>query len=137
MSIVCAAIKNNEVAIAADTQLSFGSLNITANDLINCRKLFNVNDSIIGTVGWKAMSTMLETIIKEKSKIFNLNSRLDIYQSLMRLHEEMKNNYFLETSDSRSQPVESMQMQALIANASGIYEISSYREVNQYSRFWA
>jgi len=137
MSIVCAAIKNNQVAIAADTQLSFGCLNVGASDLKNCTKLYRVNNSIVGTVGWKAMSTMLEVIIDQKSELFNLGNRIDIYTSLMRLHHVMKTHYFLETGGGDSQPVESMQLQALIINNSGIYEISRYREVNQYKRFWA
>ncbi len=55
----------------------------------------------------------------------------------MNLHKEMKENYYLETSEHRSQPVESTQLDALIINKNGIYEIGSYREVNQFSRFWA
>lgn len=137
MSIVCAAIKDNEIAIAADTQMSFGSMLVTAGDLKNCEKLFKVNDSVIGFVGWKAMSTMLETIITEKEGLFVLDDRKKIYKTLMRLHEEMKKNYFLETYEDYGQPVESMQLDALVINKNGIYEISSYRDVNQYSRFWA
>ena len=49
----------------------------------------------------------------------------------------MKENYFLETDEYDSQPVESLQLDALIINENGIYAISSYREVNQYSRFWS
>ena len=137
MSIVCAAIKNDGIAIAADTQMSMGSLVVTAEDLKNCDKLLRVSDSVIGIVGWKAMSTMLETIINEKGGFFVLDDRKKIYKSLMNLHKEMKENYFLETSEDSDQPVESLQLDALIINKNGIYAISSYREVNQYSRFWA
>jgi hypothetical protein len=38
MSIVCAAIKDDEIAIAADKQMSMGSLVTTAEDLKNCDK---------------------------------------------------------------------------------------------------
>lgn len=137
MSIVCAAVKNNEIAIAADTQMSMGSLVVTAENLNNCKKLFQVNDSVIGFVGWKAMSTILEDIISEKAGLFVFDNRKKIYKSLMNLHKEMKENYFLETSEDCDQPVESLQLNALIINKGGIYEINSYREVNQYSRFWA
>ena len=137
MSIVCAAIKDDEIAIAADTQMSMGSLVTTAEDLKNCDKLLRVNDNVIGIVGWKAMSIMLETIISEKGGLFVMDDRKKIYKSLMNLHKEMKQNYFLETDEYDSQPVESLQLDALIINKNGIYAISSYREVNQYSRFWA
>ena len=137
MSIVCAAIKDDEIAITADTQMSMGSLVTTAEDLKNCDKLLRVNDNVIGIVGWKAMSIMLETIISEKGGLFVMDDRKKIYKSLMNLHKEMKQNYFLETDEYDSQPVESLQLDALIINKNGIYAISSYREVNQYSRFWA
>ena len=137
MSIVCAAIKKDEIAIAADTQMSVGSLVTTAEDLKNCDKLLRVNGSVIGTVGWKAMSIMLETIISEKGGLFVMDDRNKIYRSMMNLHKEMKENYFLETSEFKSQPVESLQLEALIINKNGIFEIGSYREVNQFSRFWA
>jgi ATP-dependent protease HslVU (ClpYQ) peptidase subunit len=55
----------------------------------------------------------------------------------MNLHKEMKKNYFLETYEDSSQPVESTQLDALIINKNGIFEISGYRDVHQYSRFWA
>jgi ATP-dependent protease HslVU (ClpYQ) peptidase subunit len=137
MSIVCAAIKNDQIAIAADTQMSMGSLVTTAEDLKNCDKLLRVNDNVIGTVGWKAMSTMLETIIDEKGGLFVLDDRKTIYRSMMSLHKEMKANYYLETDECKSQPVESLQLDALIINKNGIYEVGSYREVNQFSRFWS
>ena len=137
MSIVCAAIKNDEIAIAADTQMSMGSLVTTAEDLKNCDKLLRVNDNVIGMVGWTAMSAMLETIISEKGGLFVMDDRMKIYRSLMNLHKEMKANYYLETDENKSQPVESLQLDALIINKNEIFEIGSYREVNQYLRFWA
>ncbi len=75
MSIVCAAIKNGEIAIAADTQMSMGSLVTTAEDLKNCDKLLRVNDNVIGMVGWTAMSAMLETIISEKGGLFVMDDQ--------------------------------------------------------------
>ena len=137
MSIVCAAIKGDEIAIAADTQMSKGSLVTTAEDLKNCDKLLRVNDNVIGIVGWSAMSTMLETIVDEKAGLFVMDDRRKIYRSLMNLHKEMKKNYFLETYEHSSQPVESTQLDALVINRNGIFEIGSYRDVNQFSRFWA
>jgi ATP-dependent protease HslVU (ClpYQ) peptidase subunit len=86
MSIVCAAIKNDKIAIAADTQMSRGSLVTTAEDLQNSDKLLRVNGNVIGTVGWKAMAVMLETIVSEKAELFVMDDRKKIYQSLMKLH---------------------------------------------------
>lgn len=137
MSIVCAAMENGEVAIAADTQLSFGSLKINAPQLNNASKLFKVNDSVVGVVGWNAISSLFEYVAEIHGEIFDFTDRKQIFATLLKLHGLLKEEYFLETSENRSQPVESLQLDAMIINANGIYEISSYREVNQYGRYWA
>ena len=137
MSIVCAAIKNGTVAISSDTQASFGSLKISSKHLKNNNKLFEVNKSIIGVVGWHAITHMLEHLLKNEKQIFKLNSRMEIFSTLINLQEKLKDNYFINTSEEDDQPVESNQIDAIIINKFGLFEIGSYREVNEYMTFCA
>ncbi len=138
MSIVCAAIKNGEVAIAADTQLTVSSIVVTAADDKNFNKLIKVNGSVIGLVGWASIQIMIETIIRENGNMFILDDRDTIYKSLNNLHNVMKENYSLITTDDEgNQPIESSQLDGLIINKSGIFDIDCYRSVEQYYRFWA
>lgn len=137
MSVVCAAIKNGEIAIAADTQLSFGSLIVGAENLGNSSKLYVVEDNVIGVVGWNAVCSLFEYVAEEHKEIFNFSDRKNILKTLFKLHTLLKNEYFLETHEDREQPVESIQLRAIIINCHGIYEINSYREVNHYSKYWA
>ena len=137
MSIVCAAIKNDEIAIAADTQLSSGSININADELKNAGKLYKVGENVLGIVGWNAVSTLYEHVAQEHSDMFELADRNQIYKTLLKLQKLLKDEYFLETSEHSRQPVESIQLDALVVNKNGIFEINSYREVNQYNHFWA
>ena len=136
MSIVCAAMKNGVIAISCDTQSNFGSINVTSRHIQNSNKLYSVNKSIIGIVGWHAIADMFEHLIKNEKKLFQLDTRMNIYSTLIKLHEKMKDDYFIETREDEDQPVESSQLDALIINQQGIFEISSYREVNQYKTFW-
>ena len=137
MSVVCAARKKSVIAISCDTQSNFGSINVSAKHMRNSNKLYSVNRSIIGIVGWHAVSDMVQHLISYEKKLFKLNSRMEIFSTLIRLHEKMKNNYFIETREDDDQPVESSQLDALIVNKYGLFEISSYREVNEYETFWA
>ncbi len=137
MSIVCAVKKSNEIAISADSLLSYGSLQASSRHLKNSGKLYRVNGSVIGLVGWNAISGIVEHLILRDKKIFRLGGRMEIMSTLLDLHERMKDDYYLRTSESRDQPVESIQLQGLVVNKHGLFEINSYREVNEYLTFWA
>lgn len=96
-----------------------------------------VNGNVIGIVGWSAISDAVGHLIQHDKKMFQLDNRLAIYSTLMRLHAKMKNDYFIETKEDDEQPVESSQLDALIINKFGLFEIGSYREVNEYQTYWA
>jgi len=137
MSIVCAAINNGEVAISADTLMSCGALTASSTHLENSSKLYPVNGSVIGLVGWCAISTVLAHLIEQDGKLFRFDNRMETLASLLKLHQKMKRDYFLESREGRDQPVESTQLQALIVNAHGLFEACSYRSVSEYKTFWA
>ena len=48
----------------------------------------------------------------------------------------LKERFFLNPKEEDSDPYESSQITALIANPSGIYGVYSYREVFSFERFW-
>lgn len=137
MSIVCAARKHGEIAISADTMTKFGALNADATYRENSSKLLRVNDSVIGSVGWCAISSVLEHLIRRDKKLFRLGNRMEIMSTLLELHPRLKREYFLESYEERDQPVESTQLHLMIVNAGGIYEVCSYRSVSEYKTFWA
>ncbi len=138
MSIVCAAIKNGTVAISSDTMVTFGSLNVSAKHRRSAGKLFSINKSVVGLVGWQAVSNMMEHLIIHDRKLFRLDGRMEIYDTMLKLHGKMKDEYFIETKENEDdQPVESSQLAALIVNKQGIFAVGSFREVNEYQTFWA
>ena len=136
MSIICAAIKKGIVAISCDTQSSFGSTKVSAEHIENSNKLYTVNGSVIGLVGWHAISNMVEHLILHNKKSFKLKNRMEIFSTLTLLHEKLKEEYYIETKEEEDQPVESSQLDGIIINKNGIFEIGSYREVNEFKTFW-
>jgi len=137
MSIVCAVRKNGQIAISGDSLTSYGSLTASSSHVANSSKLYRVNGSVIGLVGWCAISNALEHLMQQEKKLFRFGNRMEILSTLLEVHQKMKRNYFLDSHEDRNQPVESTQLQALIVNANGLFEVCSYRSVIEYKTFWA
>ena len=71
--------------------------------------------------------------------LIDLSSAEEIFETLLKIHPILKENYFIETDedDDEGQEFESNQIFALIANKTGAYEIQSYREVHNIGQYWA
>jgi ATP-dependent HslUV protease subunit HslV len=52
------------------------------------------------------------------------------------LHPLLKETFFLQTKEDDNDPYESSQFSVVIANASGIFGLYSYREVFEFKEFW-
>ncbi len=138
MSVICAVKKNNQICIAADGQFNFGSTTIRGEHLKDLSKLLEVGDSVIGLSGWHSMQLVFEHLIATRPELFRLNSRLEIFDTLLGLQNILKEAYFIEvTEGEEEQPVESNQISAVIVNPNGIFEIDTYREVYEYNDFCA
>jgi ATP-dependent HslUV protease, peptidase subunit HslV len=96
-----------------------------------------VNGSVLGIVGWSAISDIVEHLITTNPKLFQLTNSMEILGTLLQLHSKMKETYFIETKEEDDQPVESNQLDMLIINKSGVFDICSYRSVTDIATFWA
>jgi len=65
-----------------------------------------------------------------------LHSRDEVFDTFLKLHPKLKETFYLNTKEEDADPYESSQFTALIANASGIFGVYSYREVFEFDRFW-
>jgi ATP-dependent HslUV protease, peptidase subunit HslV len=137
MTTICVARKAGQVAIAADALVTFGDTRLAhgyeAND-----KVFRIADSWLGMAGTTAhfpvMRRALGALPKQELK---LGSRDEVFETFLKLHPKLKEQFFLNTKEEDSDPYESSQFTVLIANASGVYGVYSYREVFEFDRFWA
>ena len=59
-----------------------------------------------------------------------------MFETFLKLHPKLKETFFLNTKEEDSDPYESSQLTALIANPAGIFGVYSYREVFEFDRFW-
>jgi ATP-dependent HslUV protease, peptidase subunit HslV len=136
MTTVVVARKGNTVAIAADTLVTFGDTRLGHSYEANL-KMFRAGDSWIGMAGTTAhfpvVRRALASLPPEELK---LHSRDQVFETFLKLHPKLKENFFLNTKEEDADPYESSQFTALIANHSGIFGVYSYREVFEFDRFW-
>jgi ATP-dependent HslUV protease, peptidase subunit HslV len=126
-----------QVAIAADALVTFGDTRLAhgyeAND-----KVFRIGDSWVGMAGTTAHFPVLRKALGTLPPAeLHLGSRDAVFETFLKLHPKLKEHFFLNTKEEDSDPYESSQFTVLIANATGIYGVYSYREVFEFDRFWA
>ncbi|MBT8131259.1 MAG: MFS transporter [Gammaproteobacteria bacterium] len=137
MSIIVVVKKGGQAAIAADTLQSDDSLLLRAHHVSNHEKIMPCGDNYLGLAGWAAAQDIMESIIRHHPEQLDFSDRGKIFETMRRLHSIIKSDYHIDTNEEKDQPVESSQLSMLVANATGIFEVDSYRTVSEYQRFWA
>ncbi len=140
MTTVVVVKKAGQVAMAADTLVTFGDTRL-GNRFEANSKIFKVDTpagpSLLGMAGTVAHFPVLRKAMAalppEQRK---LGSKDEVFDTFTKLHPLLKENFFLQTKEDDNDPYESSQFSVLIANASGIYGLYSYREVFEFNQFW-
>ena len=136
MTTVVVVRKGGTVAIAADTLVTFGDTRLAHGYEAN-EKVFQVGDSWIGMAGTTAHFPVLRRALSAlPPEELKLHSRDQVFDTFLKLHPKLKENFFLNTKEDDADPYESSQFTALIANHAGIFGVYSYREVFEFDRFW-
>jgi ATP-dependent protease HslVU (ClpYQ) peptidase subunit len=132
--------KDGQVAIAADTLVTFGDTSLSHRFEANS-KIFEVNTldgiSYVGMAGTVAHFPVLRKAMASMPREqLKLGSRDEVFDTFLKLHPLLKDTFFLQTKEDDNDPYESSQFTVVIANASGIYGLYSYREVFEFKEFW-
>jgi ATP-dependent HslUV protease subunit HslV len=135
MTTIVVVKKNDEIAIGSDALVTFGETRLPHGYEMN-EKIFTIGDSYIGLAGSTAHFAVVAEALRHLGDECRLGSRLDIFNTFQRLHPVLKDRFFLNPKEEEGDPYESSQITALVANASGIYGVYSYREVFCFDRFW-
>lgn len=136
MTTIVVVRKQQQVAIAADTQSTFGDTRLGHLHDAWPDKVFESHGSLFGISGAAAHDLVLQSLLA-KSRNLDFSSRPAIFESFRKLHPKLKEDFFLKTEEEEDDPYESSQMTVLIANVHGIFAVYSMREVYEYRQFWA
>ena len=137
MTTIVAVKKGSSIAMAADTLTTFGDMRLSHAYKGEHDKILQFGGSLLGVCGSSAHHLVLSSLLKDMPAAdIKLGSRLQVYEFFLKLHPQLKERFFLNSKEDDDDPYESSQMTVLIANATGIYGVYSYREVFEFERFW-
>lgn len=136
MTTCVVVLKNQQIAIAADSLVTFGDTRLSSAYETN-EKIFEICGSHIALAGTTAHFPVMKKLLTEMGEECKLNSRDEVFDTFTRVHQILKDKYFLNIKEEEDDPYESSQITTLIANPSGIFGVYSYREVFAFDRFWA
>lgn len=127
--------KDGQIAIAADSLVTFGDTRLSNAYEAN-HKIFQVGESYVTLAGTAAHFPVMRKLLTEMGNDCRLRTRDEVFETYTRVHQILKENYFLNTKEEEDDPYESSQITSLIANPYGIFGVYSYREVFSFDRFW-
>src|SRR3569833_823044 len=99
-------------------------------------KIFRVGESYITLAGTAAHFPVMRKLLTEMGDECRLGSRDEVFETYSKVHNILKEKYYLNTKEDEDDPYESSQITSLIANRNGIFGVYSYREVFSFDRFW-
>ena len=137
MSTVAVVKKNGFVAIAADTLSTFGPRKLSAPYSANAGKIIQIGESYLGMTGLAVNQQVLEHAFRLEANPPAFSNTFDIFEAFLKLHARLKQEYFLSPRAGEYDVYEPTHINALIANAHGLFGVYSMRDVIEYERFWA
>jgi ATP-dependent HslUV protease, peptidase subunit HslV len=140
MTTVVVVKKDGHVAIAGDTLVTFGDTRL-GHRFEGNSKIFKVDTpvgtSYVGLAGTVAHFPVLRKAMHALPKEqLLLGSKDEVFDTFTKLHPLLKEVFFLQTKEDDNDPYESSQYSVVVANATGIYGLYSYREVFEFKEFW-
>ncbi len=135
MSTIVVVRKGEKAVIAADTLTTCGNTKESAEYVINHEKIIAYQDNFLGISGSASLQIAINSFLSKTKKKVSLINVANIYDFGLLLHKELKDKHFLRADDDED--FETFRGDILIANKHGIFGLSSYRYVQEYSKFYA
>lgn len=136
MSTIAVAQKHGAAVMVADALTTFDELKLPPALDAHPDKIFRVGEAAVGVVGFTAHAQVLENLLRSVEAP-DFSSRAAIFELFRDLHPVLKDEYFLRPEAEDGDPYESSQMALLIASPQGLFGVYDFREVHQYTRYWA
>jgi ATP-dependent HslUV protease subunit HslV len=137
MSSLVVVKKSGKAVIAADSLTTFGRTKFGRKYQRHSEKIHHFESCYIGIVGDAAHSNVFENIIEHYGEELKFDSRKNIFQTYLHLHEILKEKFHLNPAAADDMAYQSSQIDALIANEHGIFGMFEFREVHEFEKFWA
>lgn len=137
MTTITVVKKGGIAAIAADTLTKWGAGKESAKYIANSEKITKIGSNYVAVTGNATFKLILRDYFLEQGNDCRLSNPVEIFQTWNRLHQALKEKYFLMPEEDKEDALESTRMDVLIVNAHGIFGVSGHRTVQEFSRFYA
>jgi ATP-dependent HslUV protease, peptidase subunit HslV len=139
MGIVLAVKKNGVTCIAADSMYVVGgSTKLTGDQVVNSEKIVEWGSSYIGITDHPVWPLVLKNYIVQSKQKPSLQSREEIFDELLKMHQALKDKYYLVTEgEDDDDEFESSRFESLIINSNGIFKTYHLRSIQQFIHFAA
>src|SRR3569832_2442231 len=95
--------KNNEIAIASDSLVTFGDTRLSNAYEAN-EKIFRVGESYITLAGTAAHFPVMRKLLTEMGDECRLGSREEMIETYSKVHNILKEKYYLNTKEDEGGP---------------------------------
>ncbi|MGA9771561.1 MAG: hypothetical protein WBV94_21185 [Blastocatellia bacterium] len=137
MSTITVVKKNGYAAIASDTLTKWDYIKESAEYIANHEKIIRVGESYIGIAGSMTFGQSVRDYLSRPDIEIDLNSKEAIFATWTSLHRVLKEDYYLNPDEDEQSSFESTRAETLVANKYGIFGISAYRSVQEFTKFYA
>ena len=138
MSIAVAVQKDNQIILATDSLVSFGSGCVPTENYTS-NKMLTIGDSHLAATGWALYDNMMLDYLSGLETAPTLHSEAQIYRFFLDFWRKAKEDYSLvnEQCDDKNSPFADLDAYFLLTNHTGIYSIASNMNVLKFSQYYA
>jgi ATP-dependent HslUV protease, peptidase subunit HslV len=138
MSVVVAVQKGGRVALAADTQTSFGDTRIPSDNL-RARKISKVGNAFVGKTGWGIYENIFTDFLGTRRRTPDLGNERAIYSFFLGLWRELHEKYGFvnDQCHEKDSPFADLDATFLVVNRNGIHHVASDMSVTRFEKFFA
>jgi ATP-dependent protease HslVU (ClpYQ) peptidase subunit len=137
MSIVVAVVKQGRVAMAADTQSTFGSEAVPPDNL-STAKIRRVGPALLGRAGFGVYDNILEDLLREGEPP-DLRDAPSIFRFFTELWKVLHKRYAFvnDQSKRKDSPFGDLGGSFIVANGAGIFFVASNLGVTRFLKYYA
>ena len=138
MSIAVAIRKNRQLALGADTQTTFGSSRVPADNLTST-KIHQIGDTYLATTGWGLYENILDDYLARAPET-ELATKRAIFTFFMTFWKELHESYSFvrDQSDKEDEsPFGSLDASFLAISREGVFHVSSDMSVTVFEKYYA
>jgi len=138
MTTIVAVKKRNKICLAADSLALFGTRKeLSGRDVADGNKIIQIGPNAIAMAGHVSWGLILKDYFFKENVVTEWESSDQIHEIFHTFHLSLKRQYFFSPTYSSYEPFESSDLELLITNSYGIFEVDYLRTVREYKYFSA